>query len=736
VLSGAAYLGLFGAMAQAFSAVIALTTAFVAAPLIAWWTKGKYYLARDPQTVAADQATPVDPALPVDRVAPLGGRSAATGALTSCTVCEREYESDDMAYCPAYLGHICSLCCSLDARCNDMCKPEASWSAQWQAAARSLLPGAWWKRLDTELGRYLLLMSAIVPMLGMLFYLIYQHELRQLVDLGDGVKEAMAQGIGLGFMKVYAALVVVAAIVTWWLVLTHKSRQVAQEESNRQTLALNEQARALRDEIESHQRTDEALQQAKLQAERAQHQAEIANQAKTRYISAISHELRTPLNSIIGYAQLLDEDDSVPPHRKQAVSVIRRGGDHLLSLIEGTLDIARIEGGKLTLDVKPMRFQECVQQIARMFELQAAGKGLAFRHEVQGTLPEVVRTDEKRTRQVLINVIGNAVKFTASGQVVFRASYAREMAVFEIEDTGPGIAPEEIEQVFEPFARGSAAGHTAGTGTGLGLTISKMLTDLMGGEMTVRSTPGVGTAFRIRLFLPEVRLAPYELELPRLARIGYAGARRCVLVVDNEEIDRDLLVNVLTPLGFDVRRAASGHECLAMLAQLRPDAILMDLAMPGIDGWETIRRMRADGLSRAPVAIVSANAFDKGLDNDVGITPADFVLKPVRKAELLDWLGRALALEWLHAPQPVVVPQEVAPPPAPFVLPGEERLRALADMVDLGYFRGILGLLDAIEAETPASAGFVAHLRELARRFQLDAISGVLRKARDARIVE
>jgi signal transduction histidine kinase/CheY-like chemotaxis protein/purine-cytosine permease-like protein len=736
VLSVAAYLGLFGAMAQAFSAVIALTTAFVAAPLIAWWTKGKYYLARDPQTVAADQATPVDPALPVDRVAPLAGRSAATGGLTSCTVCEREYESDDMAYCPAYLGHICSLCCSLDARCNDMCKPEASWSAQWQAAARSLLPGAWWKRLDTELGRYLLLMSAIVPMLGMLFYLIYQHELRQLVDLGDGVKEAMAQGIGLGFMKVYAALVVVAAIVTWWLVLTHKSRQVAQEESNRQTLALNEQARALRDEIESHQRTDEALQQAKLQAERAQHQAEIANQAKTRYISAISHELRTPLNSIIGYAQLLDEDDSVPPHRKQAVSVIRRGGDHLLSLIEGTLDIARIEGGKLTLDVKPMRFQECVQQIARMFELQAAGKGLAFRHEVQGTLPEVVRTDEKRTRQVLINVIGNAVKFTASGQVVFRASYAREMAVFEIEDTGPGIAPEEIEQVFEPFARGSAAGHTAGTGTGLGLTISKMLTDLMGGEMTVRSTPGIGTAFRIRLFLPEVRLAPYELELPRLARIGYAGARRCVLVVDNEEIDRDLLVNVLTPLGFDVRRAASGHECLAMLAQLRPDAILMDLAMPGIDGWETIRRMRADGLSRAPVAIVSANAFDKGLDNDVGITPADFVLKPVRKAELLDWLGRALALEWLHAPQPVVVPQEVAPPPAPFVLPGEERLRALADMVDLGYFRGILGLLDAIEAETPASAGFVAHLRELARRFQLDAISGVLRKARDARIVE
>ncbi|WP_280154664.1 ATP-binding protein [Piscinibacter sp. XHJ-5] len=719
-LSIAAYLGFFGEMARAFSALIALVTAFVTAPLIAWWTRGKYYLARDPQPIArpADPETPVAPASPAHRVAPLGGRSAAT---RGCTICEREYESDDMAYCPAYLGHICSLCCSLDARCNDMCKPEASWSAQWQAAARWLLPGAWWKRLDTELGRYLLLMSAIVPLLGMLFYLIYQHELRQLVDLGDGAKEAMAQGIGLGFMKVYAALVVVSAIVTWWLVLTHKSRQVAQEESNRQT-------QALVNEIESHQRTDEALQQAK-------RTAELANQAKSRYISAISHELRTPLNSIIGYAQLLDEDDSVPPHRKQAVSVIRRGGDHLLSLIEGTLDIARIEGGKLTLEVRPMRFQECVQQIARMFELQAAGKGLEFRHEVQGTLPEIVRTDEKRMRQVLINVIGNAVKFTGAGHVVFRASYAREMAVFEVEDTGPGIAPDEIERIFEPFARGSAAGHTSGTGTGLGLTISKMLTDLMGGEMTVRSTPGAGTAFRIRLFLPEVRAEAAARELPRLARIGYAGPRRSVLVVDNEEVDRDLLVNVLAPLGFDVRRAASGHECLALLEQFQPDAILMDLAMPGIDGWETIRRMRAEALSRAPVAIVSANAFDKGLDNDVGIAPTDFVLKPVRKAELLDWLGRALALEWLHAPQPVIAPAPT-PAPAPFVLPGEERLRALAEMVDLGYFRGILTLLDTIQAETPESAGFVAHLRELARQFQLDAMSGVLRKARDARVVE
>ncbi|HEY9064648.1 MAG TPA: ATP-binding protein, partial [Burkholderiaceae bacterium] len=729
LLSVVAYLGVLGSTAQAFSALIAMVTAFVAAPLIAWRTGGRYYLAR-----SAPAPTP----------------AAAPGlrALRQCTICEREYEADDMAYCPAYLGHICSLCCSLDARCDDMCKPEASWSAQWQAGVRRIMPARLWARLNGELGQYLLLMTAIVPTLALLFYLIYRHQVQQLVGSGSevklaaGVRQMIQHGIGLGYLQVFAALVVVTGIVTWWLVLTHKSRQVAQEESNRQTLALNEQARALRDEIESHRRTDEALQLATRQAEQARQQADLANQAKSRYISSISHELRTPLNSIIGYAQLLDEDEAMPPHRKQAVSVIRRGGDHLLSLIEGTLDIARIEGGKLTLDVKPIAFREMLQQIVRLFELQAAGKGIAFRHEFAG-VPEGVRCDEKRLRQALINVLGNAVKFTSQGEVVLRVTYAREMAMFEIEDTGPGIAPDEIEQIFEPFSRGSARGSlsssdAAAGGTGLGLTISKMLVDLMGGELTVRShladavgeSGRSGSLFRIRMFLPEVRLATAH-EPPLLARTGYRGVRRKLLVVDNEEVDRGLLANVLGPLGFELRQAASGHECLALLREYRPDAILMDLAMPGIDGWETIRRLRDQGLSDAPVAVVSANAFDKGLDNDVGIAPSDFIVKPVRMAELLDWLGRALALDWIHATAPPASAAASADAAAEFVYPAEDRLLALDEMVNLGYFRGIVQLLDNIEAESPECGAFVAHMRGLARQFQLDAMTGLLRKVRD-----
>ena len=566
-----------------------------------------------------------------------------------------------MAHCPAYQGRICSLCCTLDARCGDLCKPHASLSAQWSATLRWLLPRRVWPYLDTGLGHFLLLMLIIVPLLATLFGLLYYQEARAVAQLLDNA-QLPGGTLRSGFLKAYMALLVIAGIVAWWLVLAHKSRQVAQEESNRQTHLLMR-------EIESHRQTDEALQKAKLAAEHA-------NQAKSRYISAISHELRTPLNSILGYAQLMGEDTGVPPHRKQAVTVIRRGGEHLLSLIEGTLDIARIEAGKLTLTVKPMQFADCVHEMAGMFELQASAKGLAFRFEAEGNVPEVVRADEKRVRQILINLLGNAIKFTSQGQVTFRVRYAREMAHIDIEDTGPGLTGDELAQIFEPFARGNSASHTA-PGAGLGLTIAKMLTDLMGGEMTVASTPGAGSVFRIKLFLPEVHnaAAPARVAASRPRR-GYEGARRKVLVVDNEEADRELLVQLLEPLGFELRTAASGHDALDLLAAgLRPDAILMDLAMPGIDGWETIRRLRRLDGTAAKVAVVSANAFDRNLDNDAGVRAEDFIGKPVRHSELLDWLERQLGLRWLESEPPL--PAAVSATAPAWVWPEAASLPAL-----------------------------------------------------------
>ncbi|HSV35537.1 MAG TPA: ATP-binding protein, partial [Ramlibacter sp.] len=700
-LSISAHLGVFGATAQAFSAVIALGVAFVTAPLIAWWTQGKYYIAREGEGSR-----------------PAGAYQETT--LKRCVICEREYEAPDMAHCPAYQGPICSLCCTLDARCGDLCKPHASLSSQWSSALRWALPRPAWPYLDTGLGHFLLLMLIIVPLLATVFGLLYRQEAQAVAQILDSV--ALSEGaLRSGFLKAYMALLVIAGIVAWWLVLAHKSRQVAQEESNRQTHLLMR-------EIESHRQTDEALQTARVLAEEAMRAAEQANQAKSRYISAISHELRTPLNSILGYAQLMGEDTGVPAHRKQAVNVIKRGGEHLLSLIEGTLDIARIESGKLTLNVKPMRFADCVHEMAGMFELQAAGKGLAFRFEVEGILPEVVRADEKRVRQILINLLGNAIKFTSEGQVTLRVRHQREMAWIDIEDTGPGLAPQELEQIFEPFARGESASHSA-PGAGLGLTIAKMLTDLMGGELKVVSTPGSGAVFRIKLFLPEVS-SPVSIRVPPPARPrrGYAGARRLVLVVDNEEADRDLLVHLLEPLGFDLRCAASGHDALDLLAAgLRPHAILMDLAMPGIDGWETIRRVRRLGEMAAKIAVVSANAFDKGLENDAGIRNEDFILKPVRHGELLDWLERQLGLQWLEAPVPPVVAVPAAAPI--WAWPAPAAIAALQQVLQLGYYRGVLNQLDEIEVAQPECAAFVATMRELARQFQFEAMSRRLAEA-------
>ena len=717
VLSIVAHLGFFGPTAQAFSALIALGVAFVTAPLIAWATKGRYYIARD--AVIPAEAGTTEPA-PAKAGGALDSRLRGNDESKRCVICEREYEGPDMAHCPAYQGSICSLCCTLDARCGDSCKPHASLSAQWSGALRWLLPRRVWPYLDTGLGHFLLLMLVIVPLLAALFGLLYHQEVRavaQLLETADSSENTLRSG----FLKAYMALLVIAGIVAWWLVLAHKSRQVAQEESNRQTHLLMR-------EIESHRQTDEALKNARLLAEQAKLAAEHANQAKSRYISAISHELRTPLNSILGYAQLMGEDSGVPANRRQAVNVIKRGGEHLLSLIEGTLDIARIESGKLTLNVKPMQFADCVHEMAGMFELQASAKGLGFRFEAEGNVPELVRADEKRVRQILINLLGNAIKFTSRGQVAFRVRYAREMAHIGIEDTGPGLTSDELAQIFEPFARGNSASHTA-PGAGLGLTIAKMLTDLMGGELKVASTPGVGSAFRIKLFLPEVRdtRAAVQAAAARPRR-GYEGARRKVLVVDNEEADRELLVQLLEPLGFELRTAASGHDALDLLAAgLQPDAILMDLAMPGIDGWETIRRLRRLEQVNSKIAIVSANAFDKGLDNDAGVRPEDFILKPVRHSELLDWLERQLELRWLEAdPPPPAPPRQ---PAAAWTWPEPAMTQALQQAVQLGYYRGIMNKLDEIDATQAGCAGFTAAMREMARQFQFEAMSRELAKA-------
>ncbi|MFM7331774.1 MAG: ATP-binding protein [Brachymonas sp.] len=699
VLSVMAYLGAFGAMAQAFSALIALVTAMVCAPLIAWVTKGRYYIARESEW--SDEA--------------YLGRKLQPARERICVICERAYEGEDMAHCPAYQGSICSLCCTLDARCDDLCKPQAKLSSQWAAVLQRVLPQSMWPHIHSGLGHYLLLMAIVAPLLAVFFGLLYRQQFSLFAEGADN----FAMELQSGYLKAFLALLLIAGIVCWWLVLAHKSRKVAQEESNRQTEALMR-------EIESHKITDQQLQEAK-------EQAESANLAKSRYISAISHELRTPLNSILGYAQLLDEDAAMPAKTRQAVTVIKRGGDHLLSLIEGTLDLARIEGGKLTLDVKPVHWLDTLDEIRSLFALQTAEKGLSFQFDAPANLPPLVRADAKRLRQVLINLLGNAVKFTSQGSVTFRVRHAREMASFEIIDTGPGMSAEAVHKVFEPFER---AGSSVGTsGAGLGLTIAKMLVDLMGGEISVSTELGKGSTFKARVFLPEVREgAAQRLAAPRKRRVGYQGERICILTVDNEEADRDVLMQRLNALGFVMHQASSGEHCLQMLAGgLQPQIIFMDLAMPGLDGWQTIAALRAAGYREPHVAIVSANAFDKALDNNVDMTAADFFVKPFVLDELLDWIGQRLGVLWIEEQSAQETrrqsAQNVQELEEKVIFPDPAALQAMLGAARLGYYRGISSQLDGL---TDAKyLAFVSRIQAWLKAYQFDVIAQFIQTALD-----
>lgn len=453
-----------------------------------------------------------------------------------------------MAWCPAYAAPICSLCCSLDARCHDMCKPHAHFRAQTHAVASSVLPQWAIEKLQTRLGRYGMSMGIATAILGGILGLIYYFASQSAPHTADVV--------GGTLLVVFFVFAVAAGIMTWFLVLAHDSRLVAEEESTRQnTLLLKE--------IDAHGKTDAELQRAK-------EKAEAANQAKSRYVVGLSHELRTPLNAVMGYAQILERDPEVPENRRGSVQVIRRSAEHLSGLIDGLLDISKIEAGRLHVYSNEINIQDFLDQIVDMFRLQAGAKGLEFRHTRAKALPIYVRTDEKRLRQILVNLLSNAIKFTSSGHVSFEVTYRMQVATFTVSDSGSGISPGDLDHIFEPFVRGEAEHNRFTPGLGLGLTITKLLTETLGGEITVSSTVGVGTRFQARLMLAKVeRLSQGRADLRRI--VGYAGPARVLMVVDDNQDHRELMREMLSPLGFVVLTAADGLACLDLVATTRPD---------------------------------------------------------------------------------------------------------------------------------------------------------------------
>jgi signal transduction histidine kinase/DNA-binding response OmpR family regulator len=408
--------------------------------------------------------------------------------------------------------------------------------------------------------------------------------------------------------------------------------------------------------------------------------AERASEAKSDFLAHMSHELRTPLNAVLGYAQLL-ERRALAPADLGAVRTIHRSGEHLLSLITDLLDLSKIEAGRMELRAGPVRLRQAIAAVAEMVQVRAQEKGLAFQCVVDDDAPEAVLADDKRLRQILLNLLGNAVKFTGEGRVSLRVSVLDQDAEaatlrFEVQDSGPGIAEDELDRIFQPFEQvGEIQRREAGTG--LGLAISGQLAGLMGATIQVQSRLGQGACFWFEARFP-LADAPQAGAAPALADIrGYAGERRRLLVVDDNPDNRDLLRDLLLPLGFEIETAGDGREAVRLAQLVRPDLILMDLKMPVMDGHEATRLMRLiEPLKDAPIIAVSANNAEEARATSRLAGADDFVSKPIESDELLGAIGRALDLEWILADGARAAPQAEAEE-EPAVAPSR-RLRILA----------------------------------------------------------
>lgn len=671
-----AYVGLFGEWPQAFSALIALGLSFALVPTLAWLSQGKHYLARD-------------------------RHERNRYARNTCSICENEFEHDDVAYCPAYGGSICSLCCTLDARCLDSCKVGFRFDDYLERLAQRCLPAMLSLNARLRLLRFGLLFLFLSILTGIFVSIIYYQDLLSIRQDWPAFELLLNN-----FLKIYASLLVFIGLCTWWLILNAESRRVAHEETAKQTQLLLQ-------EIEEHKKTDQKLQEAR-------RMADAANQAKSRFLSNMSHEIRSPLNSIIGYAHILHQDPSIPEHRRQAVETLKRSGEHLCSLIEDILDIARIEARKFDFKYQPIQFPDFIEHLVHLYKAQAEDKGLSFTCQITSALPQRVRGDEKRVGQILMNLLGNAVKFTQTGGIVFRIGYASGVASFQITDTGTGIDAEQQQNIFQPFTRLDTPTGNAVAGSGLGLTISKILVEIMGGELTLQSKPGEGSTFSVRLLLPSLR--PENDDEPQAEIIGYQGRRRKVLLVDDQTDHRQLLLSLLEPLGFHLIEAESGEQCLEKAIVEHPDLILLDISMAGIDGIETALRLREAELDM-PIIVISANAYPADRMAAINAGCNDFLAKPIKVDKLLYKLKLNLGLDWqFRSTPPLPIPTAAAkaevPPPA--------FIEECVTYARIGDLLGLKKVLAGYAEQHPNYAAYCTKLIQLANQFRIGEIRTLL----------
>ncbi|MBD2436654.1 hybrid sensor histidine kinase/response regulator [Nostoc sp. FACHB-110] len=484
----------------------------------------------------------------------------------------------------------------------------------------------------------------------------------------------------------------------------------------------------------------QAFEQAELKKSKAA--ADTANLAKSEFLANMSHELRTPLNGILGCAQILLRSSTLPEPEQYHVNIIEQCGSHLLTLINDILDLSKIEAKKLELHPHDVHLPSFLQGMVEICQIRAAQKGILFVYQPAINLPPGVHIDAKRLRQVLLNLLGNAIKFTDVGQVSFHVEVieqpANEQQIvkhrirFKIQDTGIGIAPAELSQIFLPFEQVGEKKRQA-EGTGLGLAITRQLVQMMGSDIHVQSQIGQGSSFGFELEIPAAHdWVQSAMAVSEKQIIGFVGEPYTILMVDDRWENRTVITNLLQPLGFNVVEANNGKEGLEKALALQPNLVITDLLMPEMDGFELIQHLRqTPEIQDVKIIVSSASVFEADQYRSLQAGGDDFLSKPIQADELLRQLANQLNIVWIYKQSQTSEPTTKESTTAnsqssQFTPPSPEILQELVTLASKGNFNAILKWADQLENSDIKFAPFANEIRQLARQFDEDLILNFL----------